>query len=73
MRIDPFLQGVLLLITFLLNDFVYFMVQVVKSGVTMNLLGIELLVTTLPRALYSLLLAVVPLVLNLYSQTATKR
>jgi rod shape-determining protein MreD len=73
MRIDLLLQGVLLLITFLLNDLIYFGVQVVKSGGTMDILGTEILVTTLPRALYSLLFAVVPLVWNLYSQAATKR
>lgn len=73
MRIDPLLQGILLLITFFLNDFVYYMVQVAKTDVTMNLLGMELLVTTLPRALYSLILAIIPLAWSLYSQTSTKR
>ncbi|MDO5576750.1 MAG: rod shape-determining protein MreD [Fibrobacter sp.] len=73
MRIDPLLQGILLLITFFLNDFVYYIVQVAKTDVTMKLLGMELLVTTLPRALYSLVLAIIPLVWSLYSQTSTKR
>lgn len=72
-RIDPILQGVLLIFTFVINDAVFLLVQVVKMGGSAHVIGPELLTATLPRALYSLLFAVLPILWQFFFQAATTK
>ena len=59
-RMDPITQSVLLIIVFLLNDALVMSVQMVKTGGEPIIILGELLMITLPRAAYSLLLATLP-------------
>jgi len=61
-RMDPVTQSVLLVIVFLLNDALIMSVQMVKTGGEPIVILGELLVVTLPRAVYSLLLATLPFI-----------
>ncbi|NLG18875.1 MAG: rod shape-determining protein MreD [Fibrobacter sp.] len=72
-RIDPIFKAVLLLLMFLLNDSVYLIVQMVKTGGSMQGIGMELITATLPRALYSLLLGMIPILWENYSQATVRR
>jgi rod shape-determining protein MreD len=58
MRSDPFIKTVLLLLAFLVHDTLYFIVQIVKLGSPVSALFIGLLTKCLPRALYSIAIAV---------------
>ncbi|MDR2728658.1 MAG: rod shape-determining protein MreD [Chitinispirillales bacterium] len=62
MRMDPVTQAVLLIIVFLINDTLIMAVQMVKTGGETHIVLGELLMVTLPRALYSLLLAALPFI-----------
>ena len=73
MRIDPISQAILLMLVFLLNDAVFTTVQVIKLNGSLKILGNELVTSTLPRALYTLILGVVPIVWGHYFQAAIKR
>lgn len=72
-RLDPVLQAVLLLMMFAVNDVVMMTVQIVKMGGQMDLVAGELLTATLPRAMYSLLFAILPFVWDNVIQPATRR
>jgi len=61
-RMDPVTQAVLIIIVFLLNDTLVMIVQMVKTGGEPHILLGELLMVTLPRAVYSLLLATLPFI-----------
>ena len=61
-RMDPVTQAVLLIIVFLLNDTLVMLVQMVKTGGEPHIILGELLMVTLPRAAYSLLLATLPFI-----------
>jgi rod shape-determining protein MreD len=74
MRVDFLFQLVLLLLTFFLHDALYYTVQMIKtggSGAGGVLHGI--LTSTLPRALYSLPFALIPIVKNLFFPTSSRR
>ncbi|HEX2956760.1 MAG TPA: rod shape-determining protein MreD [Chitinispirillaceae bacterium] len=73
MRVDPFLEIVLLLLTFIVNDIVYSLVNVIKFGYSFPAFGMDLLTSTLPRAVYSLLIALVPIVWEHYFKPSVKR
>ncbi len=73
MRVDPFLEIVLLLLTFVVNDAAYSLVNVVKSGYTFPAFGMDLLTNTLPRAIYSLLIALIPIFWEYYFKPSVKR
>jgi rod shape-determining protein MreD len=73
MRVDPFLEIVLLLLTFIVNDVAYSLVNVVKSGYTFPAFGLDLLTSTLPRAIYSLLIALLPIFWEYYFKPSVKR
>jgi rod shape-determining protein MreD len=73
MRVDPFLEIVLLLLTFIVNDIAYLLVNVVKSGYTFPSFGMDLLTSTLPRAVYSLIIALLPIFWEYYFKPSVKR
>jgi rod shape-determining protein MreD len=73
MRLDPIFQSILLVLTFMVNDGVFIAVQVMKSGGSLHTVIPELFTMTLPRALYSLLLAVLPIVWQFLFQAATTK
>ncbi|MDR0305616.1 MAG: rod shape-determining protein MreD [Chitinispirillales bacterium] len=62
MRMDPVTQAALLIVVFLMNDALIMAVQIVKTGGEAHIVLGELLMVTLPRAIYSLLLAMLPFV-----------
>ncbi len=61
-RLDPITRGALLIAVFVLNDAIVMLVQIVKSDGSAGMFFTELLMVTLPRALYSLVFAAIPLV-----------
>ncbi len=73
MRLDPVVQAVLLVLTVLLGDLVFLLVQLVKSGGTVQMLSLEMVASSLPRAIYSLLFGLVPIFWEHLFQTKTKR
>jgi rod shape-determining protein MreD len=71
MRVDFVFQIVLLFVTFLVNDAVYFIVQAVKTdggGVVHNLVA-----TSVPRALYSMVFALLPYIKQHFFPTRFRR
>lgn len=71
MKVDFVFQIVLLFVTFLLNDAVYFIVQVAKTdggGIVHNLVA-----TSVPRALYSMLFALLPYIKERFLPTSFRR
>ena len=62
MRLDPIMRAVLLFAAFVLNDAIVMLVQIVKSDGRAGTLFLELLVVTLPRALYTLAFSAIPFV-----------
>jgi rod shape-determining protein MreD len=73
MRIDPIFQAVLLVVTILISDSVFQMVQVVKSHSSIGVVGIELMTSALPRGLYSLLFGFVPIFWEHFFHAGTRR
>jgi rod shape-determining protein MreD len=73
MRVDIVFQIILLLMIFLLNDAVYFIVQVVKTGGGAGTVLHDLLDTTVPRMLYSILFALVPYIKDRFMPTSFRR
>lgn len=65
MRLDPVFQLLLIILMFILHDTVYFLVQMAKTEIAIKTLGIDLLVRTLPRTLYTLFFALIPIVREL--------
>jgi len=61
-RLDPITRGALLIAMFVLNDAIVMLVQIVKSDGNAGTFFTELLMVTLPRALYSLVFAAIPIV-----------
>ena len=59
-RLDPILQGLLLIILFLVNDSIAMIVQAVKLSSDMSLVLPEILYSSIPRAFYSLVFAILP-------------
>ncbi|MDG5815024.1 rod shape-determining protein MreD [Chitinispirillales bacterium ANBcel5] len=72
-RLDPVLKGILLIFLFTVNDFLELTVQIVKNEGSMEFVFSQLLVSTLPRAFYSLLFAVIPFLWVSIIQPAIKR
>jgi rod shape-determining protein MreD len=73
MRLDPLFQGVLLIFTFFVNDIVIFMVQFIKVEAHFTAIFPELFTYTLPRALYTLLFAIAPLLWEQFSVVKSRR
>jgi len=61
-RLDPITRGALLVAMFVLNDAIIMLIHIVKSDGSAGTLFTELLMVTLPRALYSIVFAAIPLV-----------
>jgi rod shape-determining protein MreD len=57
MRTDPIIKTALLLLVFIVNDTVFFSVQVVKLGDPWSTLFFGLITKTFPRAIYSIAIA----------------
>ena len=64
MRVDPVFQLLLLFLMFIIHDMVFFTVQIAKTGTEIQAIGIELITLTIPRALYTLFFALIPLFLE---------
>lgn len=73
MRLDPLFQILLLALMFVLHDVAYFTIQIVKTGVSFEAIGMELLTSTLPRMLYTLFFALVPIFKELVFPSAVRR
>jgi rod shape-determining protein MreD len=73
MRVDTLVQMVLLVLTFIVNDAVYVAVQVIKSGGGGSGIARHCIVATLPRALYSMLFALIPYLKNHFFGSSTPR
>ena len=61
-RMDPVTQSIMLIIMFLINDALVMTVQMFKTGGEPRVILGGLLVITLPRAFYSLLLLTLPFI-----------
>ncbi|HEX2958973.1 MAG TPA: rod shape-determining protein MreD [Chitinispirillaceae bacterium] len=73
MRLDPLIQTVLLVFTIILGDTVFLLIQIAKSGGSIHMFSIELLTSSLPRAIYSLLFGIIPIFWEYFFQTRSKR
>ncbi len=72
LRVDTAVQMVLLVLTFLVNDVAYLAVQLMKSGGSGGVAW-HSVVLTLPRALYSMLFALIPYFKNHFFGSSTPR
>ncbi len=57
MRTDPFVKTIILFLMFLINDALFMLVLIVKNTHHFSNLFPELLVKTIPRAIYSIIIA----------------
>jgi len=63
MRLDPIMRAVLLLAAFVVSDSIAMLVHIAKAdSAAMSTLFMELLVVTLPRAVYTLFFSAVPFI-----------
>jgi rod shape-determining protein MreD len=72
MRVDPLIHLVFLFIMFLIHDLLFDIVQIVKKGGDGIVLH-ELLTATIPRALYSLLFALLPYIKDRFLPSFSRR
>jgi rod shape-determining protein MreD len=61
MRIDPVFQLTFIAISFIIHDIIYYTVLIFKADITLPMMGIQLLTVTLPRTLYTLIFALIPI------------
>jgi rod shape-determining protein MreD len=73
MRLDPVILGIILILTFFVNDLAVYAVQVVKSGGSLGAVAKEIFGPTFPRALYTLVFAVIPILWEQFSVIKTRR
>lgn len=73
MRLDPIFLIVILVFTFFVNDIAVYAVHFVKSGNSFNSIAPELLMSTLPRSLYTLLFAIIPILWEQFSVVKIRR
>ena len=73
MRLDPIFQVVILVLTFFVNDIVVYVVQFVKAGDGLSGVIPELFSSTLPRSLYTLLFAIIPILWEQFSVVKIRR
>ena len=73
MRIDPIFQLVLLLLMFIIHDAVFFAVQMVKTDMPIQTIGLEIVSSTLPRALYTLFFALIPTFREYFFPSGSRR
>jgi rod shape-determining protein MreD len=60
MRLDPIMRGAFMIAAFIINDTIIMAVHVAKEGGSMGALPLELLIVTLPKALYTIVFAAIP-------------
>jgi rod shape-determining protein MreD len=73
MRLDPVILGIILILTFFVNDLAVYAVQIVKSGGSLGTVAKEIFGPTLPRALYTLIFAVIPILWEQFLVIKTRR
>ncbi|NLD92577.1 MAG: rod shape-determining protein MreD [Fibrobacter sp.] len=73
MRLDPVILGIILILTFFVNDLSIYAVQVVKSGGSLGAVAKEIVGPTFPRALYTLVFAVIPILWEQFTVLKTRR
>lgn len=73
MRLDPVFQVVILILTFFINDIAVYLVQFIKAGNGLGNLLPELFRSTLPRSLYTLLFAIIPILWEQFSVVKIRR
>jgi len=73
MRLDPLFQAVILILTFFINDIAVYIVQFVKTGTSFSGIIPELFGSTLPRSLYTLLFAIIPILWEQFSVVKIRR
>ena len=73
MRSDPIIKTVILLLTFFVHDTLYFIVQIVKLDSPVSALFSGLLTKCLPRALYSIAVAVLFYIWDLVPKPAIRK
>lgn len=73
MRSDPIIKTVILLLAFLVHDTLYFIVQIVKLDSPVSALFSGLLTKCLPRALYSIAVAVLFYIWDLVPKPAIRK
>jgi rod shape-determining protein MreD len=73
MRLDPVFQLVILFVTFIIHDLLFYLVQVVKNGNNVDVTVHELIAVSIPRALYSLVFALVPFFKDRFFPSSIKR
>jgi rod shape-determining protein MreD len=59
-RLDPLFQLLMFSLMFLIHDTAFYTVQIAKSGIPFQTIGLEIVVQTLPRTLYTLFFALIP-------------
>jgi rod shape-determining protein MreD len=72
MRTDPLVHLVFLFITFIIHDTLFYIVQIVKNGGG-GFVVHELLTASIPRALYSLLFALLPYIKDRFFPSFSRR
>ncbi len=73
MRSDPFIKTALLFVAFLIHDALYFIIQIIKLGDPIATLFAGLFVKSLPRALYSIVFAVLFYIWELIPKPAIRK
>jgi rod shape-determining protein MreD len=73
MRSDPLVKTVLLFVAFIIHDALFFMVQIVRLGDPVSLLFMGLLTKCLPRALYSIAVALLFYIWDLIPKPAIRK
>jgi rod shape-determining protein MreD len=73
MRSDPLIKTVLLLLVFLIHDAVFLTIQIVKLGGPLSTLFLGLLTKCMPRALYSIAVAVLFYIWELIPKPAMRK
>jgi rod shape-determining protein MreD len=73
MRSDPLIKTVLLLVVFLVHDSLFFLVQIARLGDPLSTLFVGLLTKCLPRALYSIAVAVLFYIWDLILKPAIRK
>lgn len=73
MRLDPLFQAVLLVLSVLVGDLVFLLVQMVKCGGSLKMFSLDMVISVLPRAIYTLLFGLVPIFWEYFFQTKSKR
>lgn len=73
MRLDPIVQSIILVLTVILSETVFLIVEIVKSSGSLQSFGTEMFTAVLPRALYTLLFGVIPIFWEHFFQPVKRR